>query len=727
MMPYQAEAMTQRMKRVKDIYLGLTVSTTKDPYHPDKYKCYRSGDRLITLGYLRGFNKHADALTTRLRTSYAEAEELYEAKPQIYDDELLLGHLYLPEYTEEEQAEYDALCDKFSMSSHTLVMRPPRKDHICLDFDKLLRLGVNGLRDEIKVKLEEIDLNATDLYPNLEGIKRWEFYQCCLIELDAVSDLAARYSEEALRLAEEKPEPRKSELMRLGNMLKKVPNEPATDFYEALQSVQFFLSTLFGLYPLGRPDRYLYPYYEKDINSGKLTKEFAQELIDNLCLYVSDRVFSRAACGFIVGGKDEKGDLVENDLTYMFLTALDHLKLPDPNGALAVNRETSDGLLEYCAEVLFHGTTHPAFYNDDAIASSLVKHYGVEPSDAVNYIHSTCAEISVIGKSKAHTTPFLLDLPKYLVRLAQEKNFSSFDDLYNSYVAALKEGVKARSLEYAVRILEGSRIGNEAMRICALIDNCIERGKSIYEGGEKYMFEQPIFIGFATAVDSLIAIRELVYTQKKLSLEELTQIVLDDFKGKEPLRQFIINKLPHYGNDDSAADGMAERLACSLQEIFKGNVVLWDHMMPGTFSYINHATVGAKMGATFDGRRAGTSYSDGCSAVQGRDVNGPTAMLLSLTSWDQSALLGGMVVNIKFGKDNLDGRKRENFLTLVRAFIERGGIELQVNVVDRATLEDTRVHPENHRDLIVRIGGYSDYFTRLSPVLQQEIIDRTEY
>ena len=124
---------------------------------------------------------------------------------------------------------------------------------------------------------------------------------------------------------------------------------------------------------------------------------------------------------------------------------------------------------------------------------------------------------------------------------------------------------------------------------------------------------------------------------------------------------------------------------------------------------------------------AGTSYSDGCSAVQGRDVNGPTAMLLSLTSWDQSALLGGMVVNIKFGKENLDERKRENFITLVRAFMERGGIEMQVNVVDRATLEDAKAHPEAHRDLLVRIGGYSDYFTRLSPALQQEIIDRTEY
>jgi len=726
-MKYQAAAITPRMERVKEIYMGLTVPTTKDPYHPDKYKCYRSGDRLITLGYLRGFEKNFNALTTRIRTSNAEAEELYESKPTIYDNELLLGHLYLPEYTEAEQAEYDRLCEAYRMSSHTLIMRPPRKDHISLDYDKLLRVGVNGLRAEIKEKLDTLDLSAPGVYPDMEAIKKWEFYQCCLIELDAVSDLAKRYAEEALRLAEEKPEPRKSELIRLGKMLKKVPDEPAESFYEAVQSVQFFLSTLFGLYALGRPDRYLYPYYKKDIESGALTKEFAQELIDNFCLYVSDRVFSRAACGFIVGGKDEDGKLVENDLTYMFLTALDHLKLPDPNGALAVNRETSSELLEYCAEILSHGTTHPAFYNDDAITDSLVKYYGVAPADAVNYIHSTCAEISIIGKSKSYTTPFSIDLPRHLFNTAEKQNFETFDELYDRYVELLKNNLGSSALKYSVRILEGARIGNEAMRICALIDDCIERGKSIYEGGERYMFEQPIFIGFATAVDSLIAIYELVYEQKKLSLGEFVKILSEDYSGNEPLRQFIINKLPHYGNDDPIVDSMAARLAESLQKIFGNDTVLWDHMMPGTFSYINHAKSGEKMGATFDGRHAGTSYSDGCSPVQGRDINGPTAMILSLTSWDQSALLGGMVVNIKFGKENLSGRKKENFLTLVRAFMERGGIEMQVNVVDRATLEDAKIHPENHRDLIVRIGGYSDYFTRLSPVLQQEIIDRTEY
>jgi formate C-acetyltransferase len=149
--------------------------------------------------------------------------------------------------------------------------------------------------------------------------------------------------------------------------------------------------------------------------------------------------------------------------------------------------------------------------------------------------------------------------------------------------------------------------------------------------------------------------------------------------------------------------------------------------MPGTFSYVSHAYLGEKTKATFDGRLAYTSFSDGCSAVQGRDTNGPTAMILSLTSWNQSKLLGGMVVNIKFNKNNLDGEKAQSFVTLLRTFVERGGIEMQVNVVDRKTLEDAMIHPENHENLLVRIGGYSDYFTRIKPSLQHEIIQRTQY
>jgi len=724
---YNPHPMTPRMDRVKSCYLGLTVPTTKDPYHPDKYRCYRSGDRLMTLGYLRGYEKHKDALTGRLRTSYAEAEELYQSKPVIYDDELLLGHLYLPTYTPEEQAEYDTLCERFEMSAHTFLRRAPRKDHICLDFEKLLRVGVNGLRAEIKERQAALDHTDPALYPDMESIKQWEFYECCLIELDAVSDLAARYAKEALRLADCTPEPRKSELMRLGKMLEKVPNEPADTFYEAVQSVQFFLSTLFGLYPLGRPDRYLYPFYKKDMESGELTPAFAQELIDNLCLYVSDRIFSRSACGFIVGGMDADGEVVENELTYMFLTALDHIKLPDPNGALAVCEQTSDEILTYAAEILSHGTTHPAFYNDTAIISSLVGHYGVAKEDAVNYVHSTCAEISVIGKSKAHTGCFALNMPKYLRGVVAEGGFADFETLYARYVEELKHQSCVRAMAHAARLLEGARFGNEAMRICALIDDCIARGKSIYEGGERYMLAEPILIGFSTVVDSLLAIKQLVYDERRFTLEEFHAIVEANYEGQEALRQLIINKLPHYGNDNDVADAMAARFATSLEGMLCKSMPLWNYTVPGTFSYVNHANMGAKEGATYDGRRAAAAYSDGCGPVQGRDVNGPTAMILSMTSWDQSRFLGGMVVNMKFGSENLGGRKNEGFLSLVRAFMARGGIEMQVNVVDRATLEDARLHPEDHRDLIVRIGGYSDYFVRLTPALQQEIIDRTEY
>lgn len=727
-MSYIPIEMTTRMQRVKARYLQLPVPAEKDPYHPAKYKCYRSGDRLMTLGYLRGFLNHSDAETTRLRTSYAEAQELYEAKPVILDDELLLGHLYLPEYTHEEQAEYDRLCESFAMSSHTLIMRPPRKDHLGLDLEKLLRLGVGGLKREIRSKLDALELGKDNLYPELEELKKYEFYQCCLIELEAVSDLAARYSAAALALAEEKPEPRRSELRQLGQMLTRVPEEPAQSFYEALQSVQFFLSTLFGLYPLGRPDRYLYGYYRRDMESGVLTKEFAQELIDNFCLCVSDRVFSRSACGFIVGGYDSQGRVVENDLTYMFITALDHLRLPDPNGALAVNGDTGEDLLSYCAQVLSHGTSHPAFYNDRAIIDSLVKNYGVAPEDAVNYIHSTCAEISVVGKSKAHSTPINIDLPRLLLETVKADTYEDFDSLFAAYIQRIGESVREGVRYYAIRILEGARIGNEAMRASALVDDCITRGKSIYEGGERYTFLQPIFVGFSTVTDSLMALNKLVYEEKSLTQDAFMGIVESDFADQERLRQYIIHKLPHYGNDDPTADALAERLADALKKVFEGtDIPLSRYMMPGTFSYVTHATQGSMLGATFDGRRAGSAYSDGCGPVQGRDVNGPTAMILSLTSWDQSSLLGGMVVNIKFSADGLRGEKAQTFITLVRTFLDRGGIELQVNAVDRATLEDARVHPEDHRDLIVRIGGYSDYFIRLQSALQQEIIDRTEY
>ncbi len=727
-MKYTPAEITERTKKIKEHYLQTPVAREEDPYRNLYYRCNRSGDRMMTLGFLRGWLKYKGALTSRLRTSYAEAEELYESKPIIMDDELLLGHLYLPTFTDEEKAEYDRLCEMYAMSPHTLAMRPPRKDHIGLDFDKLLRLGINGLIAEIEEAKGKLDPADAD-YGDYEMCRRLEFYDCCLIELKAVLDLARRYSEEARSLAEASAEPRRAELMRLSEMLERVPCEPARTFYEAVQSVQFFLSNLFGLYALGRPDRYLYAFYKNDIENGTLTREFAQELIDNFCLHVSTRVYSRSACGFIVGGRDENGVLIENELTYMFITALDHIRMPDPNGALAVNRDTSDELLSYCSEILSRGVTHPAFYNDDAITESFVNNYGVSRKDAVQYIHATCAEMTTVGTSKGHSTPFSPDLPKLLHETVKNSaDCDSFEKLFDKFIADLKAHSKKTLMGYIMRMMDGARNGNEAMRICTLISDCVARGKGLYEGGERYMFIQPNMIGFATALDSLIAIREIVYNEKRITLAEFCDIVEKDFEGYEELRHYIINKLPHYGNDDSRADELAGVLAMRIKNMLKDKDMPFSkYLVPGTFTYVSHAYMGSQMGATFDGRKAFTTYSDGCCPVQGLDKNGPTAMVKSLTSWDQAEFLGGMVVNIKFGAGTLTGENTSKFISLLRTFVERGGIELQVNCIDRETLIAAEKEPEKYGDIIVRIGGYSDYFVRLKPSLRQDVIARTQY
>ena len=281
--------------------------------------------------------------------------------------------------------------------------------------------------------------------------------------------------------------------------------------------------------------------------------------------------------------------------------------------------------------------------------------------------------------------------------------------------------------DYEFRLLEADRNGSDQMRIGCFVNECVERCKGLYGGGAKYVFVEPVYIGFATAVDSFVALKVLCFEEKRLTPAAFLKIVSDNFEGQEPLRQYILHRLPHYGNDDDRADSIAAELA----RIIRGNSFCTlpngKYLIPGTFSYVMHADFGAGTQATFDGRLAHVSYSDGCCPVQGRDTNGPTAMIRSLTGWDQSLFLAGMVVNVKFSKSSFNDGKRHLLVSMIRAFMERGGIEMQINAVDRATLEDAKIHPEDHGDLLVRIGGYSDYFVRLNPTLQQEIIERTEY
>ncbi len=720
---YTPEIKDDRIDRLRPIYREFCQNPSKRP------KFY-SEDKRITLGYLRGWRDNDGALTSLLRHSLSEAAELDSYKPLINDDEVIVGRIDLEPYTGEEKEEFDRLYEALYMSpiSPRCECVRARGDHIVMDYEKLLSVGVNGIIAEIKAKKAELaSFVVGDIY-DTDNIRKEEFYDCCLVELEAVLRLAKRYADHALELAKTASEKRKEELIEIARILSKVPAEPADTFREAVQSVHFFTFNCFGLYPLGRPDRYLWPYYERDIRLGRLTKKEAQFYVDSLCLLVSTYVFSRAACGFIVGGTDKSGKLVENDLTYMFLTALDHIRMPDPNGALAVSTETGDELLDYACRILGKGVTHPAIYNDRVISESLIS-YGVSKEDACEFIHTTCAEISVCAKSRNYTTSVVFSMPSELVKTVEENpNAVSADELIDAFFKKIRAGVETSSKKYLMMIMEAARNGLQPMRVSALVDDCIARGRSVYEGGARYSFVQPIFVGFANCVDSLVAIDTLVFKEKKLTLSEFLDIVKADFEGSEELRNYIVTKLPHYGNDDSYADGIAARIGDGITALFADESVYGAKVsIPGTFSYVSHATRGRDFGATFDGRKAGTSFSDGCCPVQGLDTHGPTAMINSLTSWKQDSLLGGMVVNMKFNKTHFTDERRGILVNILRTFIEKGGIEAQINVVDRATLEDALVHPEDHGDLIVRIGGFSDYFVKLSDTLKAEVIARTEY
>ncbi len=712
---------SDRIEKLRNIYKQCPVAT-------EKRVKYYSGDRWLSLGFLEGWLANETAPSTRLRRSLAEVAELDASLPIIYEDELICGQLYIPKYTAEEQKRFDELSVAFHMSptaDNTEVART-RTDHIIMDFDKLLKVGVNGVLKEIEQKKQSLNYNDGGLY-DFDTVEKLEFYTATEMELNAVLRLAQRYSNHALRLAENAKEPRKSQLIKIAENLKQVPANGAGNFYQAVQSVHFYLFNMFGLYPMGRPDRYFLPYYERDIKEGRITKEFAQELIDQLCLLVSTYVLSRAACGFIVGGSDENGNLVENELTYMFLTALHHIRMPDPNGALAVNKNTSKQILKYAVDVLADGITHPAFYNDQTIINGLIG-YGIDKKDAVNYIHTTCAEMSICGKSRMYTTAYVVNMPNELLNVFSEGLPISYEDIENKYFEKVTNFVNDNNLLYKLKLLESARNGYQPMRASAFVHDCIESGLDVYNGGAIYSYIQPIFIGFSNLCDSLFAIKKLVYEEKLLTLSQFYEVVKNNYQGNEKIRQYIINKIPHYGNDNAEIDQLAKNVAKRVEKIFKNPKVYGaSYSMPGTFSYINHAEFGEKTGATFDGRKSGVSLSDGCCPVQGMDRSGPTAMINSLTSWDQSAFLGGMVINVKFTKTAFDEQKRQNFLQIINAFIERGGIEMQVNCVDRATLEDALIHPENHGDLLVRIGGFSDYFVRQTPCLQQEIINRSQY
>ncbi len=352
---------------------------------------------------------------------------------------------------------------------------------------------------------------------------------------------------------------------------------------------------------------------------------------------------------------------------------------------------------------------------------------GAPYAHACEYVHSSCVEITVSGRSGTWvTSPYHNCAEILLSLLSERREYPDADALIDAYCDRIRQRTLHGLQRENLWQLERRRNGGESILASCLTDDCLRRGRSIDQGGALYNDIMPDYVGVTTAIDSLAAIRKLVYEDGELTLNAFMEIVERDFEGFEPLRLRIVHRCPHFGNDDPIADELARRVyaaiadACRGLKTFRGGRVL-----PGAFSFLMHEEFGRDTPATPDGRRAGEALNAGADPVSGRDTLGPTASVLSMTSWNARGFLGGVANNLRMSMDGAPPERVRNLCALIRTFVERGGVELQINAVSAETLRDAMEHPESHGDLIVRIGGYSDFFTALTPAMQREVYERT--
>lgn len=653
------------------------------------------------------------------------AESFYHAfaelKPSITEGELIVGKRDLPLLPQEKQEweeKYNAI-----HRARSAKAGDGQDSHMAIDYELVLHHGVTGVIDKI------------DSY--LESCKEEQkvFYRACKRCLEAVIVHAHHYAEKALELSENECNPaRKEEFLEISRICEKVPAYPADTFYEAVQSVHFITYCLtlnpFRVgdqqFQLGHPDRYLWPYYEADKKAGRITPQKAQLLLDCLGIQINMRVPRGLSSGYMVGGTDAEGNVVANELTRMCMQVIEDIRLVYPAVGFCYTDKMPEEFLEQACHILSGGFSHPAIFNDDVIVKGL-RYYGVPEAEAHDYIHSTCVEITPIAASNVWVASPYTNMVQLLLDV-MDREYTGFEQLYEAVLAKLDEHIK-RNFLVENRFREIRAVNSMNPLLSCFVNDCLKRGVDIERGGAKYNWIMPSFVGMANLVDSLYVVRQLVFEEKELTIARFKEILEKDFRGEEELRLRVLHHIPKYGNDIDEVDqyftGIVDHIVKECQQYHgmheNGNLI------PSVFCWIMHAEFGKDTGATPDGRTAGFPLGDGSGPCQGREMNGPTASVLSSTKWDHEKMIGGVAVNLKFSKALLGQHSMMAMKSLIKTYMARGGFEMQINVTDNEILKKAQERPMEYQDLVVRIGGYSDYFVKLSPGMQAEVIQRTTH
>lgn len=617
----------------------------------------------------------------------------------------------------------------------------------------LFKKGILGIKAEAEKHLA--DVAGDDAEVNEKGI----FYKTSIEICEGILTYASRLSKYALELAEKESNPiRKAELQKIAEVNARVPANPPETFQEALQSI-WTIQSLFLLEEnqcstsLGRVDQYILPCYEKDIKSGNITEEQAFELMGCFMIKCSEIIWytpgatAKYFAGYMpfinmcVGGVKRDGGDGTNDLTYLVMEAVRQVKVYQPTLACRIHNLSPQRYLEKTVDLIKAGGGMPACHFDDAhIKMMLRKGYSFE--DARDYSLMGCVEPQKSGKVHQWTAGGFTQWPITIEMAINNGVLKSYGDKqwletgdiseFNTYEDF--EGAVKKQLDYLIDInCRGTVIIEKVFRdvtpspyMSLFMDGCMEKGKDVMAGGA-VMYEGPgtIFAGLATYVDSMAAIKKLVYEDKKYTLAQIREAMDANWEGFEQIHKDCLNA-PKYGNDDDYADMIAKEIIDYTEAKMNSYKSLYARQIHGTLSQSFNTPLGGMIGATPDGRSAYAPLSDAMSPSQGADKKGPTSVIKSVSKLNVESMSLGMAHNFKISNGFLDGVEGRNaIIALLRTASIMGNGQMQFNCVDNATLIDAQIHPELHRDLIVRVAGYCAFFVELCKEVQDEIISRT--
>jgi len=650
----------------------------------------------------------------------------------------------------------EAWIDAYEAGIFTEFMEQRAPGHTVLD-GKIYNKGMLDFQSEIEDRL-----NNLDFLHDLDAYEKREQLQAMHIAAGALISFAERHADKLTVLAQEENDPqRRAELLQMAKVCTNVPAHAPLNFWEALQYYWFVhlgvtteLNTWDAFSP-GHLDQHLFPFYQRDIDNGDMTHEEAEELLQ--CLWVKfnnqpapPKVGVTAAesgtytdfAQINLGGLLADGSDAVSPVTYLILDVVEEMRLLQPSASIQVSRKSPDRFIKRAARIIRTGFGQPSIFNSDLIVQELMR-MGKNVIDARCGGSSGCVEVGAFGKENYNLTGYF-NLPKVLeitlhngfdartkkkigLETGDVSNFDTFDELFSAFETQLEHfiDIKVRGNNLIERLYARYM---PSPFLSLLTDDCIQKGQDYHDGGARYNTTYIQGVGLGTITDALTALRYHIYDQHTFSMAELLDTLGADFSGSERTRQLLINRTPKYGNDDDYADHVMERIFEAYFRAIDGrpNTKGGEYhinLLPTTV----HVYFGSVTQATPDGRQAGKPLSEGISPVQGADRAGPTAVIRSAAKLDHMRT-GGTLLNQKFTPQLLArDEDLDQVVQLVRSYFNLDGHHIQFNVVDAETLRAAQENPEEHRNLIVRVAGYSDYFCDLSKTLQDEIIARTEH